>query len=128
LLSQSMVAGQGRRRSAADRLSRRPHLRGARNLGRPQSLSQGTELALIRQAAGRMTANLRKLPRRESTAAAAIPASADLSARCFDSVKVVVAFLPQSGVPADARSAQVSHADLLVVSGRHTRDMLAWVN
>src|SRR5262247_1134938 len=85
LLSQGMVAGQGRRRSAADRLSRRSHLRGARDLGRPQSLSQGTELALIRQAAGRMTANLRKLPRRESMAAAAIPARADLSARCFDS-------------------------------------------
>jgi hypothetical protein len=31
-------------------------------------------------------------------------AGASLSARCFDSVKAVVAFLPQSGVPADAAS------------------------
>ena len=50
LFPQGVVAGQGRRRGAADDLPRWPHLRGARDLRRPQPISQGSEPALAQSA------------------------------------------------------------------------------
>ncbi len=46
LFPQGMVAGQGRGGSAVDDLPGRPHFRGARRLGRSQSLPQGPQPAL----------------------------------------------------------------------------------